>query len=85
MPDHDGDGDLVHRSAREAAAQHPDVLPSFSVAVGWASLHLPMSHSLKDRRQVTRALIHKLQNQRTVAVSELPGDRWQRADIALLP
>jgi uncharacterized protein len=48
------------------------------------TLHLPASHSLKDKRQVVRSLSDRLRRQFNVAVSEVEElDAWQTAVLAL--
>ena len=47
-------------------------------------LHLPDSHSLKDKRQVARSLTSRIQNQFNVAVAEEVGDElWQRLSLVV--
>ena len=48
-------------------------------------LHLPESHSLKDKRQVLRSLKDRLRKRFNVAVAELEHtDLWQRASIGIV-
>jgi len=48
------------------------------------TLHLPDSHSLKDKRQVARSLTSRLHNQFNVAVAEDPGDDlWQSLTLVV--
>tara|TARA_Y100000031_G_C8201905_1_gene376625 strand:+ start:526 stop:807 length:282 start_codon:yes stop_codon:yes gene_type:complete len=48
-------------------------------------LHLPASHSLKDKRQVLRSLIRRLRNRFNVAVSEIDDqDIWQSASLGIV-
>jgi uncharacterized protein len=48
-------------------------------------IHLPESHSLKDKRQVLRSLKDRLRGKFNVAVAELDGqDSWQRAVIGIV-
>lgn len=52
------------------------------VAVCQLALHLPMSHSLKDKRQVVRSLQARLRNTYNVSVAETgPQDSWQLAEL----
>ena len=45
-------------------------------------LHLPVSHSLKDKRQVLRSLQSRLRDQFSVSVAETgEQDRWQAAEL----
>lgn len=47
-------------------------------------LHLPNSHSLKERRSVVRSLVKRLRNKFEAAVSETGGqDTWQIAEFTL--
>ena len=55
------------------------------VAAGRLRLHLPLSHSLKDKRQVLRSLKDRLRAQFNVAVAELDhSDLWQRATLGVV-
>lgn len=46
-------------------------------------LHIPQAQSLKDRRQVVRALKDKLRRL-NVSVAEInDGGQWQRAELAI--
>jgi uncharacterized protein YlxP (DUF503 family) len=48
-------------------------------------IHLPESHSLKDKRQVLRSLKDRLRGKFNVAVAELDGqDSWQRAVVGVV-
>jgi hypothetical protein len=57
-----------------------------SVAVGVAKvvLHLPESHSLKEKRQVVHGLLLRVRTEFQVAAAEV-GDRdqWQLAELAI--
>lgn len=45
-------------------------------------LHLPVSQSLKDKRQVLRSLQGRLREQFRVSVAETGGqDKWQSAEV----
>jgi uncharacterized protein YlxP (DUF503 family) len=48
------------------------------------TLHLPASHSLKDKRQVIKSLMARLRNQFEVSIAEV-GDNelWQRAVLGV--
>ena len=49
------------------------------------TLHLPASHSLKDKRQVVRSLLARLRNRFDIAVAEVDDqDRWQIATLGLV-
>lgn len=48
------------------------------------TLHLPDSHSLKDKRQIVKSIIARVRNQFDVAVAEVDeNDRWQVAVIGI--
>ena len=48
------------------------------------TLHLPASHSLKDKRQVVRSLTERVRHRFAVSVSEVDAlDQWQRCVIGL--
>ncbi len=47
-------------------------------------IHLPESHSLKDKRQVLRSLKDRLRHRFNVSVAELDGqDSWQHAVVGI--
>ena len=46
-------------------------------------VRLPMSHSLKDRRQVTRSLVRRLRNRYNVSAVDASDDSWQMASIVV--
>lgn len=47
-------------------------------------LHLPHSHSLKEKRSVIKRLIHKLRTNYNCAVAEIDdNDLWQSAVFAI--
>ena len=55
------------------------------VGVCRVTLHLPASHSLKDKRQVVRSLLARLRNRFDLAVAEVDDqDRWQIATLGLV-
>jgi uncharacterized protein YlxP (DUF503 family) len=55
------------------------------VGVCRVTLHLPASHSLKDKRQVVRSLLARLQNRFHLSVAEVEDqDRWQVATLGLV-
>ena len=55
------------------------------VGVCRVTLHLPASHSLKDKRQVVRSLLARLQNRFHLSVAEVEDqDRWQIATLGLV-
>ena len=48
-------------------------------------LHIPESHSLKDKRTVLRPILDGLRNRHHVAVAETDHqDIWQRAEIGVV-
>jgi uncharacterized protein YlxP (DUF503 family) len=57
-----------------------------TIGVFTFELHLPLSRSLKQKRQVLRRLKDRLRSRYNVAVSELNdhSDLWQRASVAVV-
>ncbi len=54
------------------------------VAAGLVRLHLPMSHSLKDKRQVLRSLQSRIRDQFGVSIAETGAqDVWQTAELTI--
>ncbi len=54
------------------------------VAAGHLRLQLPMSHSLKDKRQVLRSLQSRLREKFNLSVAETGAqDRWQIAELTI--
>ncbi len=50
------------------------------IGVREITLHLPESHSLKDKRQIIKSLMARLRNQFEIAIAEVgANDRWQTA------
>ena len=48
-------------------------------------LHIPQSHSLKEKRAVLRPVLDGLRNRHHVAVAETDyQDKWQRAEIGIV-
>jgi uncharacterized protein YlxP (DUF503 family) len=48
------------------------------------TLHLPASHSLKDKRQVVRSVLARLQHHFAVAAAEVDDqDAWQVATLGV--
>ena len=46
------------------------------------TLHLPQSHSLKEKRQIVKSVIARIRNQFAVAIAEVDeNDRWQIAKL----
>lgn len=57
--------------------------PDFHVVVILFEVHLPYSHSLKEKRMAIRGIKDKLTNQLNIAVAEVGHqDSWQRAQLA---
>lgn len=55
------------------------------IGVCRVTLHLPASHSLKDKRQVVRSLVERLRHRFDLAVAEVEDqDRWQIATLGLV-
>ena len=57
------------------------------MAIGLLTLeiHIPDSHSLKDKRQVLRSLKDRLRGRYNIAVAELDHhDSWQRAQVGIV-
>jgi uncharacterized protein YlxP (DUF503 family) len=57
-----------------------------SVALGVARvvLHLPESHSLKEKRHVVHGLLRRVRTEFQVAAAEVGDrDRWQLAELAI--
>lgn len=48
------------------------------------TLHLPDSHSLKDKRQIIKSVIERVRNRFEVSIAEVgQNDVWQVAQIGL--
>lgn len=48
-------------------------------------LHLPQTHSLKEKRSILKRLIHKLRSHYNCAVGETDfQDMWQTAELAIV-
>ena len=48
------------------------------------TLHLPQSHSLKEKRQIVKSVIARIRNQFAVAIAEVDeNDRWQIAKLGV--
>jgi len=48
------------------------------------TLHLPESHSLKDKRQVIKSVMARVRNQFEVAIAEVEDqDLWQSAKLGV--
>ena len=54
------------------------------IATARITIHLPYSHSLKDKRQTVRSLISRLNQQGNLAAAEVETqDKWQLATIGI--
>lgn len=54
------------------------------IGAGRLTLHLPESHSLKARRQVSRSISARIRNKFNVAVAEeADNDLWQRLTLLI--
>ena len=48
-------------------------------------IHIPASHSLKDKRQVIKHILKLVRNQYNVSISEIGNtELWQRAQIGFV-
>lgn len=64
--------------------EHKEATLSVHVGACVVTLHLPASHSLKDKRQVIRSLSDRLRRTFNVAVAEVEEqDQWQTAVLGL--
>jgi uncharacterized protein len=54
------------------------------IGVSQITLHLPDSHSLKDKRQIIKSLVGRVRNRFEVAIAEVEEqDRWQIAVLGI--
>ena len=54
------------------------------VGTGKITLHIPESHTLKDKRQVLRSLMSRVRQTFEVSIAEVDSlDRWQAATLGL--
>ena len=54
------------------------------VGVSQITLHLPQSHSLKDKRQIIKSIMARVRQQFEVAIAEVDEqDRWQIAQLGV--
>ncbi len=54
------------------------------VAAGRLRLHLPLSHSLKDKRQIVRSLQARIREHFGVSIAETGDhDLWQSAELTI--
>ncbi len=54
------------------------------IGVSQITLHLPDSHSLKEKRQIIKPLMARVRNHFEVAIAEVDAhDRWQIAKLGI--
>lgn len=54
------------------------------IAAARLNLHLPQSHSLKDKRRIVKSMIARLQNEFSVTAAEVEEqDLWQVAILGI--
>jgi uncharacterized protein len=54
------------------------------VAIGTCEMHLPEVHSLKEKRQVLRCIIDRVQSKFNVSIAEVDqNDLWQRCTLGI--
>ena len=54
------------------------------IGVCQITLHLPQTHSLKEKRQIVKSLIARVHNQFEVAIAEVANnDLWQIATLGM--
>jgi uncharacterized protein YlxP (DUF503 family) len=54
------------------------------IGVSQITLHLPGSHSLKDKRQIIKSVMARVRNRFEVAIAEVgEQDRWQIAVLGI--
>lgn len=54
------------------------------VGISEITLHLPDSHSLKDKRQIIKSIMARVRQQFSVAIAEVEdNDRWQIAKLGV--
>ncbi|WP_236064880.1 DUF503 domain-containing protein [Reticulibacter mediterranei] len=59
-------------------------LSSMVIGVCEITLHLPDSHSLKEKRQIIKSIIARIRNQFEIAIAEVDeNDRWQIAVLGV--
>jgi uncharacterized protein len=58
--------------------------PAVALGVAKVVLHLPESHSLKEKRHVVQGLLRRVRKEFQVAAAEIGDrDRWQLAELAI--
>src|SRR2546427_11393237 len=54
------------------------------IGISQITLHLPTSHSLKDKRQIIKSIMARVRQQFEVAIAEVDEhDRWQIARLGV--
>lgn len=54
------------------------------IGISQITLHLPTSHSLKDKRQIIKSIMARVRQQFEVAIAEVDEhDRWQIAKLGM--
>ncbi len=60
------------------------ILPTMIVGISEITLHIPESHSLKDKRQVIKSLMARVRQRFEVAIAEVgENDVWQTAKLGV--
>ncbi len=55
-----------------------------NAGIGKIKLHLPATHSLKEKRRILKSIISRLRNQFNVSVAEVDDqDLWQLATLGV--
>src|SRR5579864_8090696 len=61
-----------------------DILAPMIIGASQITLHLPDSHSLKEKRQIIKSVIARVRNHFEVAIAEVEEqDRWQLAVLGI--
>lgn len=59
-------------------------MKGFTLGLCTLELHIPQSHSLKEKRQVLRSIKSKIKNRFNVVIAEVDAlDRWQYAVLGV--
>jgi uncharacterized protein len=54
------------------------------IGISQITLHLPTSHSLKDKRQIIKSIMSRVRQQFEIAIAEVDEhDRWQIAMLGM--
>src|SRR5450759_577432 len=75
-----------HHIGSTPNGQRPPVMaPSVALGVAKVVLHLPESHSLKEKRQVVHGLLRRVRAEFQVSAAEVGGlGRWRLAELPAL-